>query len=307
MLHVLLASSLFLVAQETTTVSGTVRDNTGAPLAGATISEKGKASHRVLTNNEGQYTIKVTPGAKLVISYVGFQSVEVNAGSASIVTLEATTGNPLNEVVVTSLGIQKQQKSLGYATTTIKASELVATAPTNFASALYGKAPGVRIATAPGGSLGGVAIQIRGINSIFGRTQPLIVMDGVPIHDGTFDNTNYWGDQRLRGNSLIDLNPEDIESITVLKGASAAALYGSEATNGVLLVTTKSGKSKKGFSVDFNATYFQDKVAYLPASRPYVAPAHLCNMTYMVKMPMDSILLNTLSTDSNTARSFRVR
>src|SRR5205085_5123823 len=170
----------------------------------------------------------------------------------------------LTDVVVIAFGIQKQQKSLGYATTTIKAQELIATAPTNFASALYGKAPGVRIATAPGGSLGGVAIQIRGINSLFGRTQPLIVMDGIPIHDGDFNNGNYWGDQRLRGNSLIDLNPEDIESITVLKGASAAALYGSEATNGVLVVTTKSGKAKKGLSVDFSTTYFQDRVAYLP-------------------------------------------
>ncbi|MGZ3938040.1 MAG: SusC/RagA family TonB-linked outer membrane protein, partial [Flavisolibacter sp.] len=146
----------------------------------------------------------------------------------------------------------------------VKARELTLTAPTNLGTALYGKAPGVRIATAPGGSLGGVAIQIRGINSLFGRTQPLIVMDGVPIHDGDFNNNNYWGDQRIRGNGLIDINPEDVESLTVLKGASAAALYGSEATNGVILITTKSGKGNKGFTVDFNATYFQDRVAYLP-------------------------------------------
>src|SRR4029078_32957 len=142
-------------------------------------------------------------------------------------------------------------KSLGYATTTVKADELVKTSSTNFASALYGKAPGVRIATAPGGSLGGVAVQIRGINSLTLRTQPLIVLDGVPIHDGDFNNGNYWGDQRLRGNGLTDINPENIESITVLKGASAAALYGSEATNGVMVITTKSGRGE-GFSVDFN-------------------------------------------------------
>ena len=142
-------------------------------------------------------------------------------------------------MVETALRIQRQEKSLGYATTTVKSDELVKTAPTNFASALYGKAPGVRIATAPGGSLGGVAIQIRGINSLTQRTQPLIVLDGVPLHDGEFNNGNYWGDQRLRGNGLLDINPENVESITILKGASAAALYGSEATNGVLIITTK--------------------------------------------------------------------
>lgn len=263
MLFALLASSMLLFAQEAATITGNVRDNTGAPLAGATVSEKGK-SNRTMTNSMGEFTLKVRPGAKLIVSYVGFQTVEVDASSASAITMQSAGNNPMNEVVVTSLGIQKQQKSLGYATTTIKASELVATQPTNFASALYGKAPGVRVATAPGGSLAGVAVQIRGINSLFGRTQPLIVMDGVPIHDGDFNNTNYWGDQRIRGNGLIDLNPEDIESITVLKGASAAALYGSEATNGVLIVTTKSGKNKKGFSADFNTSYFQDRVAYLP-------------------------------------------
>jgi TonB-linked SusC/RagA family outer membrane protein len=138
------------------------------------------------------------------------------------------------------------------------------TNPANFASSLYGKVPGLRIAASPGGSTSGVNIVIRGINSITGKTQPLIVMDGVPIRDGEFNNGNYWGDQRLRGTGLLDINPEDIESISVLKGASAAALYGSEAVNGVLLITSKSGKGKKGFSLDVNASTSIDKVAYLP-------------------------------------------
>jgi len=254
-----------MFAQESRTVTGTVKDNYGAPLINATVSEKGVPRNKALTDQDGHFSIKAGANAKLIISYVGYQTTELAASESTLsVVLQASAGNSMNEVVVTSLGIQKQQKSLGYATTTIKAHDLVLTAPTNFASALYGKAPGVRVATAPGGSLGGVAIQIRGINSLFGRTQPLIVMDGVPIHDGDFNNGNYWGDQRLRGNSLIDLNPEDIESLTILKGASAAALYGSEATNGVIVVTSKSGKGKKGFSADFNATYFQDRVAYLP-------------------------------------------
>lgn len=248
-------------------VSGVVTDaQSRQPLQGVTVQVASQRTSTA-TNADGRFTVAVPQGtATLNLTNVGYktQSVAVAADETSLnVALEANAGE-MNEVVVTALGIQKQQKSLGYATTTIKSEELVKTAPTNFASALYGKAPGVRIATAPGGSLGGVAIQIRGINSLFGRTQPLIIMDGIPIRDGDFSNNNYWGDPRLRGNSLIDLNPEDIESLTVLKGASAAALYGSEATNGVIVVTTKSGKAKKGFSVDFSATYFQDRVAYLP-------------------------------------------
>src|SRR5690606_16699589 len=152
-----------------------------------------------------------------------------------------------------------EAKSLGYAVNTVTAKDITQAAATNFASAIYGKAPGVRIASAPGGATSGVNIQIRGVNSIRGKTTPLIVLDGVPIRDGEYDNNNYWGDQRLRGNGLLDINPEDIESLSILKGASAAALYGSEAVNGVVLITTKSGKGQKGFSVDFTANASMDK------------------------------------------------
>jgi TonB-linked SusC/RagA family outer membrane protein len=246
-------------------ITGTVKDNNGAPVANASILVKG-TTNGVATNAEGNFSIMTTDSkAVLVISSVGYKSREVTVGQNNHLELTLQSDNAaLEEVVVTSLGINRQKRSLGYATTTVTSEEITKTAPTNFASALYGKVPGMRIATAPGGSTSGVAIQLRGINSITGRTQPLIVMDGVPIHDGDFNNSNYWGDQRLRGNGLIDLNPDDIESITVLKGASAAALYGSEATNGVILVTTKSAKGSKGFTVDFSTTYFQDRVAYLP-------------------------------------------
>lgn len=259
----LFVSNTLLLAQNKQTVTGIIKDNTGVELGGATVQELG-TSNKVLAGQDGRFSIKVGARARLAISFTGYTTKMVPATEQTLVVFLEQAKNDLNEVVVTSLGITKTQKALGYAATTVKSQELTLSAPTNFASALYGKAPGVRIATAPGGSLGGVAIQIRGINSLFGRTQPLIVMDGMPIHDGDFNNGNYWGDQRLRGNSLVDLNPEDIESITVLKGASAAALYGSEATNGVLVITTKSGKAKKGFSVDFSTSYFQDRVAYLP-------------------------------------------
>lgn len=260
-----LAALCFLsVTAQKKQVTGTVRDADGNGVPSVTVKEKG-TNNQTLTNASGTFKISVASNATLVFSSVGYVTQEMSVdGKSTIEVSLASSSKEISEVVVTSLGITKQQKSLGYAATTIKAAELTQTASTNFATALYGKAPGVRIAAAPGGSTSGVAIQIRGINSITGRNQPLIIMDGVPIRDGNFNNTDYWSDQRVRANGLVDLNPEDIETITVLKGASAAALYGSEATNGVLVITTKSGKGKKGFNVDAKFDYFQERVAYLP-------------------------------------------
>jgi iron complex outermembrane recepter protein len=256
--------STLAFSQAKKTITGYVRDNSGNPVPGATVRVEG-TKKGVASDLTGKFTIEATATDNLQLTSVGFEPTQMHVGDQSSLTIVMNAAkSELEGVVVTALGQKQQKRSLGYATTTIQADELTKTAPTNFASALYGKAPGVRIATAPGGSTSGVAIQIRGINSITGRTQPLIVMDGVPIHDGDFSNGNYWADQRLRGNGLVDLNPDDIESITVLKGASAAALYGSEATNGVILITTKAAKGKKGFSVNFSSTYFQDRVAYLP-------------------------------------------
>ncbi|MGH2564026.1 MAG: TonB-dependent receptor plug domain-containing protein, partial [Ginsengibacter sp.] len=256
--------STLAFSQAKKTITGYVRDNNGNAIPGATIKVMG-TKKGVASDGTGKFNIEAAPGDNLQFTSVGFDPKQLQVGDQSNITLVMITANSsLEGVVVTALGIKQQKRSLGYATTTVQADEITKTAPTNFAAALYGKVPGMRVSSAPGGSTSGVAIQLRGIASITGRTQPLIVMDGVPIHDGSFDNTNYWGDQRLRSNGLTDLNPDDIESITVLKGASAAALYGSEATNGVILITTKSAKGKKGFTVDYNATYFQDRVAYLP-------------------------------------------
>jgi len=265
----LLAGSICLNAQEKQTFKGMVKDADGIPVAGATVTEKG-TRNSAITDLNGNFSIKAAPNSTLVISYVGHQTLELAANSelGNIVLVQRSDN--LDEVVVTSLGIKKETRSLGYAATTVKGDELVKTGTPNFATALYGKAPGVRINATPGGATSGVAIQVRGVNSINYSTTPLVIMDGVPVRRGTVNsngdvsNGNYWGDQRIRGNGIIDFNPEDIESITVLKGASAAALYGSEAMDGVIVITTKSGKGKKGFAVDFNANYSQDKVAYLP-------------------------------------------
>jgi len=160
------------------------------------------------------------------VSYVGYQTIEVPYSGQESLDIVLNPGLVVDEVVVTALGMTKEKKTVGYATTTLSTRELSTTPVTNVASALYGKAPGVSIRSVPGGATSGVNINICGCSSITGSTQPLIVMDGIPIRTGDFNNTNYWGDQRIRGNGLTDINPEDIASIDILKGASAAALYG---------------------------------------------------------------------------------
>ncbi|PRD49135.1 SusC/RagA family TonB-linked outer membrane protein [Sphingobacterium haloxyli] len=257
---IMLLSVTTLFAQQT--VTGRVTDANGA-LAGVTVAVVG-TTVAAQTDAGGNYSIQANNGQTLRFSTIGYISREFTVSSTNLnVTLQEDSG-ALDEVVVTAMGIKRAPKELGYAMSTVGGEELTKTGSPNFAGALYGKAPGVRISAAPGGATSGININIRGINSIANSSQPLVIIDGVPMRQSSFNNSDYWGDQRARGNGLEDLNPEDIESISILKGASAAALYGSEAMNGVVLVTTKSGKGGEGFSIDFNATYTHDKVGYLP-------------------------------------------
>ena len=261
-------------------VSGKVTGANQEPLPGAYVLVKGTSTGTV-TDEKGEFSLTTALTNTLVLSFTGFETIEVPLEGRSVVdVVMLESAAQLGEVVVTALGMSKQQKALGYASSTIKAEDLTNAGTPNLATALYGKAPGVRIAATPGGATSAVNINIRGVNSITGRSQPLIVLDGVPIRDGEVRNNDYWSDQRLRGNGLLDINPEDIDNISILKGASAAALYGSEAVNGVVLITTKSGKGKKGMNVDFNASYGVDNVAYLPRYqniRGAGAPIHVNN------------------------------
>ncbi|RAJ15801.1 SusC/RagA family TonB-linked outer membrane protein [Arenibacter echinorum] len=280
--YLLLAS--FLVVQGMTaqnkTVTGTVSDDLGTPLPGVNVVEKG-TSNGTSTDFDGNFSLNVGNNATLVFSSLGFTKKEIAVGAqATIKVVLEEDAEQLGEVVVTGLGITREKKALGYATATISAEALTETATPNFATALYGKAPGVSINTTPGGSTSASNITIRGVASITGRSQPLIILDGVPIRDGEVSNNNYWGDQRLRGNGLLDINPEDIDNISILKGASAAALYGSEAVNGVVLITTKSGKNRKnGMTVDLSSSYSFDKVAYLPRYQTVRGPGAPLNVS----------------------------
>ncbi|MET1054987.1 MAG: SusC/RagA family TonB-linked outer membrane protein [Pedobacter sp.] len=251
------------------TVTGTVTDDVG-PLPNVSVRIVGKSAG-TQTNASGKFTIGAAQGDVLRFSAVGFAARQVTVGSETTINVKLTEDNSqLNEVVVTAFGIKREAKALGYASSTVSAKELTEAGNTNLASALYGKAAGVKINTSPGGASSAVNVQIRGINSINYNSQPLYVVDGVILRNngqngaGGANNGGFYDDQRIRGNGILDVNPEDIESLTVLKGASATALYGSDATSGVIVITTKKGIKGKGLGIDFNYYGTIENAAFLP-------------------------------------------
>ena len=265
-------------AQETKTIKGMVRDVTGEPLIGASVIEKG-TNNGVITDVDGNFTLTVPADATLSIAYMGYATREIHLAKRKKqgdlrVTLREDS-QQLKEVVVTAMGIKKDTKRLGYAVSTIESDEIVKAGATNFASAMYGKAPGIRITQTQGGSAGAVSINARGLTSITGNNQPLIILDGVPIRNGgtgkSTDFAEFGNDGQIRSNGLVDINPEDIESVSVLKGASATALYGSEAANGAVVITSKRAKSGK-LTVDFTAQVTANLPAYLPKVQTVYGP-----------------------------------
>lgn len=265
-------------AQETKTIKGMVRDVTGEPLIGASVIEKG-TNNGVITDVDGNFTLTVPADATLSIAYMGYATREIHLAKRKKqgdlrVTLREDS-QQLKEVVVTAMGIKKDTKRLGYAVSTIESDEIVKAGATNFASAMYGKAPGIRITQTQGGSAGAVSINVRGLTSITGNNQPLIILDGVPIRNGgtgkSTDFAEFGNDGQIRSNGLVDITPEDIESVSVLKGASATALYGSEAANGAVVITSKRAKSGK-LTVDFTAQVTANLPAYLPKVQTVYGP-----------------------------------
>ena len=246
-----------------TRVSGTVisaEDN--APVPGAGVIVNGTTVGTV-TGVDGKFTLTVPSGSKtLIVSCLGMKTQEVDATDGIVVVLE-NDFNALNEVVVTAMGITREKKALGYAIQEVKSEELMAAGAPSVTSALTGKVAGVQINTF-GGSVGASSrISVRGNSSLSGDQQPLIVVDGVPVSN----DTQRTGDNTYRGvdfgSGLNDINPEDIESISVLKGGSAA-LYGMRAGNGVILITTKTGKRSSGIEVSYDGSVTFDRVANIP-------------------------------------------
>ena len=257
----LLFANALLLAQEKRTVSGVVREENGQGLPGATITEKGTRNN-VVSNTNGNFSISVAPTATLVISYVGYNSQEVSASETNLsVSLSPATSTSLSEVVVTGFGTRKEARKLSYSVSEVKGSELTRANNANLVNSLQGKVAGVMINQGASGPQSSSRIRIRGNASIANsNTQPLIVLDGVLIEPGTTGNDS-WGENPDFGNIMKNLNPDDYESVTVLKGAAASALYGSKAQGGVLLITTKKGRKRKGLGVSFSHSESYD-IAY---------------------------------------------
>lgn len=255
-LSMLLLTLLTITAYAQTTVSGTVRDSQGAPIPAASILVKG-TTQGVSSDANGKFTITAAPGSVLVFRYIGFSPQEITVGTATTVNVVlANEDNNLNEVVVTALGIRREKKSLGYAVQEVKGEALVEAREPNLVNTLSGKVSGLQITRSSTGPGGSSKITLRGNNSLTGDNQPLIVIDGVPVNNFTgATNNDYYNPSIDYGNGLSDINPEDVESMSVLKGPSASALYGSRAGNGVILITTKSGRIQKGLGITVSSTF----------------------------------------------------
>lgn len=278
----LLAIQVDAVAQ-TITVTGKVTDGSDA-IPGVNVSVK-NTQLGTITDGNGRYSIEVATDATLVFSFIGYQTQEVNVNSrASIdVPLVAST-EELQEVVVTALGIEREERSLGYSVGKLKGDDLTNVVQENVLNSLAGRVPGVTI-NSTGGSGSSVRMTIRGTKSLVNDNQPLFVIDGVPVINSLNNISQVGSDNRVDyGNPISDLNPESIESISVLKGPSAAALYGSRAGNGVVLITTKSGKNAKRLTVsastntvfdmpykylDMHHKFASGYLPFTPTSNPY--------------------------------------
>lgn len=260
-----------LVSAQTRTITGRVTDNNGVPVEGASVTIKGTTTGTAAAA-DGTFRISVKPGDVLVFSAVNFGSTEVTVENQTNldVTLTRTAGT-IEEVVVTALGIRRNRNTLPYAAQQVSSDEITKTRTENFADALSGKVAGLQIKQ--NNNLGGSTnIVLRGTKSISGSNQALIVVDGVPVNNSNFNSSDQvQGFEGYDfGNTGADVNPDDIQSVNVLKGAAATALYGSRASNGVILITTKKGRKGLGISVNIGgATGWMDKSTWIKYQHEY--------------------------------------
>ena len=256
-----LAFSLFTAIQAQT-VSGTVSDENGKSLQGVSVTVKGAAGGTT-TDADGKYSVQAASTATLVFSYVGYTRTEIAVSDRTVINVSMTVDTRnMSEVVVTALGITKDARRLGYAATNVKPDELTINRTANPINALQGKVAGLNISTLGTGPGSTSKIRIRGQSSISGQNGPLIVINGVPVDNTNFNDntvtTRGGGVFADGGDGLSSINPDDIESMTVLKGAPAAALYGSRAKDGVIMITTKTKGKGKGIGVTYNLNYMNE-------------------------------------------------
>ena len=276
------------VILQTSTVTGHITgQDTGESLPGVNILEKG-TSHGTITDIDGNFKIDVAPNATLEISSVGYisQEIAVNGRTSIDVVLDPDL-TQLGEVVVTALGIERDKKSLGYSISTLSSKEITATGNTvNPLMNMYGKAAGVGVTMGAAGPTGAVDIKIRGAAGLesSANTRPLFVVDGIPIHDEGSNMASRGYDPLNSfdyGSGINDINPEDIESVEILKGAKASVLYGGEGANGVVLITTKKGKKTRGLGVNVNLEHTWNKPhSYIDFQNEYGSGTNEYDMAY---------------------------
>ncbi|WP_288860849.1 SusC/RagA family TonB-linked outer membrane protein [uncultured Bacteroides sp.] len=240
----------FAIEQQSNKVIGTVKDEFG-PVIGASVVEKG-TSNGVVTDLNGKFSLNVKPGATLIISFVGYKQQEVKAGNAPLNIVLEEDSKMLGEVVVTALGIKRERKALGYGVAEVQGEALTKAKETNVINSMAGRVPGLVVSQTAGGASGSSRVILRGSTEMTGNNQPLYVIDGVPLDNTNFGSAGTYGGFDL-GDGISSVNPDDIESMSVLKGPAASALYGSRASHGVILITTKKANKDK-ISVEYNGT-----------------------------------------------------
>ena len=240
----------FAIEQQSNKVTGIVNDEFG-PVIGASVVEKG-TSNGVVTDLDGKFSLNVKPGATLIISFVGYKQQEVKAGNAPLNIVLEEDSKMLSEVVVTALGIKRERKALGYGVAEVQGEALTKAKETNVINSMAGRVPGLVVTQTAGGASGSSRVILRGSTEMTGNNQPLYVIDGVPLDNTNFGSAGTYGGFDL-GDGISSVNPDDIESMSVLKGPAASALYGSSASHGVILITTKKANKDK-VSVEYNGT-----------------------------------------------------
>jgi TonB-dependent SusC/RagA subfamily outer membrane receptor len=260
----------FFAFSQTRQISGIVSDESKLPLSFVSVVQKGTAAGTT-TNEKGEFTIAVS-GANpvLVFSHIDREPQEVAIGSSNTYNVSLVTKGSLTEVVVTALGIKRSERAVGYSTQQVKGENLTFTKEQNVIGSLAGKIAGVQVVGASGAAMGGTQkIKIRGVNSLNGNDQALIVVDGTPISNSNFGSSN--GNGPDLGNIAQDINPDDVESVSVLKGPAASALYGLRGQYGVILITTRKGKKgPKKIDVQYSSAFSMEKVGnFLPLQNLY--------------------------------------
>lgn len=253
----------FSFAQESR-ITGKVTDANNEALPGATVLVKG-TNRGTVTDVDGTYMIDATRSEILVFSFVGFESIERTVGNASQINVSLSEGLALSEVVVTALGVERETKALGYSVQAVDGSRFTEARESNVINSLSGRVAGVQITNGSSGIGGSTRVTIRGESSLnINANQPLFVVDGVPISNSVVGSSGSGNQEVDYGNAAGEINPDDIASMTVLKGPAAAALYGSRAANGAILITTKTGRTRKGLGVTINSNTTFDNALILP-------------------------------------------